>query len=382
MERKNGEAVDGSFIIFASIKTKRLKKLDLYILGKFLGTFVFAIMLIISISVVFDMAEKIDDFLEHSAPLEAIVFDYYANFIPYFANLFTPLFVFIAVIFFTSKMAYQTEIIAILSSGVSFRRLMVPYMAGAAIIGAFSFFLGAYVIPPANKTRLDFENTYIKKRRETGLNNIHMQIEPNVFVYVRRYSSLREVGDDFSLEIFDGKFLKKKITASTAVYDTATLGWSLRNYEVREFLANDRQLISEGSQLDTMLNMRPSDFKEERKFFETMNNTELDRHINEQQQRGVGNVEEFLIEKHRRIAAPFSAFILSIMGLSLASRKVRGGMGLHIGVGIALSFGYILFMTVSTTFAINGNMSAWLAVWMPNFVFAIIAAYLYHKAPK
>ncbi len=359
-----------------------MKKLDLYILGKFLGTFVFAIMLIISISVVFDMAEKIDDFLEHSAPLKAIVFDYYANFIPYFANLFTPLFVFIAVIFFTSKMAYQTEIIAILSSGVSFRRLMVPYMVGAAIIGTFSFFLGAYVIPPANKIRLDFENTYIKKRRETGMNNIHMQIEPNVFVYVRRYSSLREVGDDFSLEIFDGKFLKKKITASTAVYDTATTGWSLRNYEVREFLANDRQLISEGAQLDTVLNMRPSDFKEERKFFETMNNTELDRHIQEQQQRGVGNVEEFLIEKHRRIAAPFSAFILSIMGLSLASRKVRGGMGLHIGVGIALSFGYILFMTVSTTFAINGNMSPWLAVWMPNFVFAVIAAYLYKRAPK
>jgi lipopolysaccharide export system permease protein len=359
-----------------------LKKLDFYILGKFLGTFVFAIMLIISISVVFDMAEKIDDFLEHTAPLEAIVFDYYANFIPYFANLFTPLFVFIAVIFFTSKMAYQTEIIAILSSGVSFRRLMVPYLVGAAIIGTFSFFLGAYVIPPANKIRLDFEDTYIKKRRETGMNNIHMQIEPNVFVYVRRYSSLREMGDDFSLEVFDGKILKKKITATAAVYDTATLGWSLRDYEIREFFANDKQFISEGAKLDTVLNMKPADFKEERKFFETMNNTELDRYISEQQIRGVGNIEEFLIEKHRRIASPFSAFILSIMGLSLASRKVRGGMGLHIGVGIALSFGYILFMTVSMTFAINGNMSPWLAVWMPNFVFAGIAAYLYHKAPK
>jgi lipopolysaccharide export system permease protein len=359
-----------------------LKKLDFYILRKFLGTFVFAILLIISISVVFDLAEKIDDFLEHSAPLDAIIFDYYANFIPHFANLFTPLFVFIAVIFFTSKMAYQTEIIAILSSGVSFRRLMVPYLVGASIIGSFSFVMGAYIIPPANRVRLDFENTYIKKRRETGMNNIHMQIEPNVFVYVRRYSSLREVGDDFSLEIFDEKLLKKKITASSAVYDSATLGWSLRNYEVREFLENDRQLISEGEQMDTVLNMKPSDFKEERKYFETMNNTELQKYINEQQQRGVGNVEEFLIEKHRRTAAPFSAFILSIMGLSLASRKVRGGMGLHIGVGIALSFGYILFMTVSTTFAINGNMSPWLAVWMPNFVFAAIAALLYHKAPK
>ncbi len=358
------------------------KILDIYILKKFLGTFFFAILLIISISVVFDMAEKIDDFLENSAPLEAVIFDYYANFIPYFANLFTPLFVFIAVIFFTSKMAYQTEIIAILSSGVSFRRLLIPYLVGAFIIGSFSFVLGAYVIPPANKVRLDFENTYIKKRRETGMTNIHMQIEPEVFVYVRRYSSLREVGDDFSLEIFDGKKLKVKISAQSAVYDTATTGWSLRNFVKREYLSQNQQIITEGERMDTILNMKPSDFKEERKFFETMTSPELDAYIKEQQIRGVGNVEEFLIEKHRRRASPFSAFILSIMGLSLASRKVRGGMGLHIGIGIALSFGYILFMTVSTTFAVNGNMSPWLAVWIPNFVFAAISVFLYYKAPK
>ena len=359
-----------------------MKKLDIYILKKFLGTFFFAILLIISISVVFDMAEKIDDFIENSAPLEAIVFDYYANFIPYFANLFTPLFVFIAVIFFTSKMAYHTEIIAILSSGVSFRRLLVPYLMGAAIIGLFSFLLGAYVIPPANKIRLDFEATYIKKKRDTGMNNIHMQIQPDVFVYVRRYSSLREVGDDFSLEVFDGKDLKTKITASSAVYDTATAGWSLRKYEKRDFIGSDRQMVTQGERLDTVLNMKPADFKEERKFFETMNNTELDAYIEEQLARGVGNVEEFLIEKYRRTASAFSAFILSIMGLSLASRKVRGGMGLHIGVGIALSFAYILFMTISTTFAINGSMSPFLAVWLPNIVFAIIAAFLYYRAPK
>ncbi len=359
-----------------------MKKLDLYILKKFLGTFFFAIVLIISISVVFDMAEKIDDFLESSVPLKAIVFDYYLNFIPYFANLFTPLFVFIAVIFFTSKMAYQTEIIAILSSGVSFRRLMVPYFVGAAIIGAFSFVLGAYVIPPANKIRLDFENTYVKNRKEIGLKNIHMEIEPGVFVYVRRYSSLREVGDDFSLELFENKVLKTKISASSAAYDTLTRGWSLRNWTRRDYLSSDEQVYTKGEKLDTLLNMKPADFKEERKFYETMTNPELTAFIDSQQKRGVGNVEEFLIEKHKRIAAPFSAFILSLIGVSLASRKVRGGMGLHIGVGIALSFAYILFMTVSTTFAVNGSMSPWLAVWIPNFVFAIIAAFIYHKAPK
>ncbi len=359
-----------------------MKKLDLYILRKFLGTFFFAILLIISISVVFDMAEKIDDFLEHAAPLKAIVFDYYMNFVPYFANLFTPLFVFIAVIFFTSKMAYQTEIIAILSSGVSFRRLVVPYLYGAAIIGAFSYVLGSFVIPPANKVRLDFENTYIKKRRETGMNNIHMQIEPGVFVYVSRYSSLREVGDGFSLEKFDDKKLVMKISAASAAYDSITGGWRLRQFVRRDFTGENRQVITEGAQLDTLLNMKPSDFKEERKFYETMTNSELKIHIKEQQQRGVGNVEEYLIEFHRRNASPFSAFILSIIGVSLASRKVRGGMGLHIGVGIGLSFSYILFMTISTTFAVNGNMSPWIAVWIPNFVFAIIAGVLYYKAPK
>lgn len=359
-----------------------MKKLDLYILKKFLGTFFFAIVLIISISVVFDMAEKIDDFLETSTPLSAVVFDYYLNFIPYFANLFTPLFVFIAVIFFTSKMAYQTEIIAILSSGISFRRLMVPYFVGAAIIGALSFVLGAYVIPPANKVRLDFENTYIKNRRETGLKNIHMEIEPDVFIYVRRYSSLREVGDDFSLEVFENKVLRTKISASSAVYDTLTGGWSLRDWTRRDYLSTDEQIYTQGSQLDTVLNMKPADLKEERKFYETMTNTELTAYIDSQQRRGVGNVEEFLIEKHKRIAAPFSAFILSLIGVSLASRKVRGGMGLHIGTGIALSFAYILFMTVSTTFAINGSMTPWVAVWIPNFVFAIISVFLYHRAPK
>ncbi|MGQ1946143.1 LptF/LptG family permease [Geofilum sp. OHC36d9] len=359
-----------------------MKKLDLYILKKFLGTFFFAILLIISISVVFDMAEKIDDFLESAAPLRAIVFDYYFNFVPYFANLFTPLFVFIAVIFFTSKMAYQTEIIAILSSGVSFKRLMVPYFYGALIIGLFSFVLGAYVIPPANKIRLDFENTYVKNRKEIGLKNIHMQIEPGVFVYVRRYSSLRDVGDDFSMEVFDGKVLKTKISAKSAVYDTATMGWSLRNWIRREYISADQQILSSGSSLDTLLNMKPSDFKEERKFYETMTNTELTSYINDQQMRGVGNVEEFLIEKHKRIASPFSAFILALIGVSLASRKVRGGMGLHIGVGIALSFAYILFMTISTTFAINGDMPPWLAVWIPNFVFFVVAAFLYQRAPK
>jgi lipopolysaccharide export system permease protein len=359
-----------------------LKKLDFYILKKFLGTFFFAIMLILSISVVFDLAEKIDDFLETDAPLKAIIFDYYQNFIPYFANLFTPLFVFIAVIFFTSKMAYDTEIIAILSSGVSFKRLMFPYFIGAAILTAFSFVMGGYIIPPANKIRIDFENTYVKEIRETGLSNIHMQIEPGLFIYMRRYSSFRDRGDDFSLEKIEDKKLKFKITADKILYDSTDGKWIFEDYVRRDFLENGGMKIISGEKMDTVVNMKPEDFKEERKFFEMMTNPELDAYIAEQRERGVGNIEPYLIEKNKRIASPFSAFILTLIGVSLASRKTRGGMGLHIGVGIALSFSYILFMTISTTFAINGNLSPVVATWLPNFVFAGIGVLLYYRAPK
>ncbi len=359
-----------------------MKKIDIYILKKFLGTFFFAIMLILSISIVFDLAEKIDDFLETDAPLEAIVFDYYQNFIPYFANLFTPLFVFIAVIFFTSKMAYDTEIIAILSSGVSFKRLMYPYFMGAAILTVFSYVMGGYIIPPANKVRIDFENTYVKNIRETGMSNIHMQIEPGLFVYMRRYSSFRERGDDFSLEKIEDKELKLKITAKSAHFDSTDGKWIFKDYVRREFPPGSGMEISKGEEMDTVLNMKPADFKEERKFFETMTNPELDDYIEEQTARGVGNIEPYVIEKHRRVASPFSAFILTLIGVSLASRKTRGGMGLHIGVGIALSFSYILFMTISTTFAINGNLSPFVATWMPNVAFSGIGILLYHKAPK
>ena len=359
-----------------------MKKLDLYILKKFLGTFFFSITLILSISVVFDLTEKIDDFLEKEAPLRAIIFDYYKNFIPYFGNLFTPLFVFISVIFFTSKMAYNTEIIAILSSGVSFRRMMFPYFLGALVISSMSFYLSGYVIPPANKVRLHFENKYVKNRRETGTKNVHMQIEPGVFVYMGNFYSYNDRGEYFDLEKFDGKELKLKLSSRSIKYETLTGKWTLRNYTRRELIDDEHQIITVGTKMDTVIDIKPSDFKEERNYYEMMTNDQLDDYIAEQRRRGVGNLEEFLIEKYKRVASPFAAFILTLIGVSLASRKVRGGMGLHIGIGITLSFTYIMFMTLSTTFAVNGNMSPLLAVWLPNIIFAMIGIYLYMKAPK
>jgi len=212
-----------------------LKKIDVYIIWKFLGTFFFSLLLILSIAVVFDITEKIDDFIEKGAPLSAIVFDYYKNFIPYFANLFTPLFVFISVIFFTSKMASQTEIIAILSSGVSYQRLLFPYFISALIIAIFSFFLGSYIIPPANKVRLEFEHKYVKNARETGVSDTHMQIAPGVFVYMGRFYGLRETGDYFSIEKFDHKRLVSKLSSQTIRYDSTLQKWVLQQYILREF---------------------------------------------------------------------------------------------------------------------------------------------------
>jgi lipopolysaccharide export system permease protein len=359
-----------------------LKKIDFYILKKFLGTFFFAITLILAVAVIFDITEKIDNFMEKGAPLKAIVFDYYKNFIPYFANLFTPLFVFIAVIFFTSKMAYNSEIIAILSSGVSFRRLMYPYFLGALFISIFSFWLGGYVIPPANVVRLRFETRYVDRRHETKSENIHMQIEPGVFVYIGNYYSYNDKGDYFNLEKFDGNVLKSKLSARSIRYDSITGGWTLRDYTIREMFDDGSQKISSGRKKDTLISIKPNDFKEEKHFYEMMNNDELNDYIEEQKRRGVGNVEAFVIEKYRRIANPFAAFILTLIGVSLASRKIRGGMGLHIGIGISLSFAYIMFMTISTTFAISGSMSPLLAVWLPNIVFALIGVVLYNRAPK
>ncbi len=359
-----------------------IQKLDRYIIRKFLGTYFFAILLIIGIAVVFDVTEKIDNFMDRGAPLNEIIFDYYLNFIPYFANLFSPLFVFIAVIFFTSKMAYDTEIIAILSSGVSFKRLMFPYFVGALIIAIITFVLGSYIIPPANKVRLEFDAAYLQKKKDTGLNDIHLQLEPGLFVYMGRYYAIRNRGNYFTAESFDGINLKSKLTAKTISYNEDKKNWTLKKYVIRDFISDEEIKVREGATLDTVFNMTPSDFKSEHNWFETMDNTELKDYIEKQTEKGVGSIKPYEIEYYKRIANPFSSFILTLMGVSLASRKVRGGIGLHIGVGLALSFSYILFMTVSTTFAINGNMNPILAVWLPNIAFAMIGVYLYIKAPK
>ena len=358
----------------------KLTRIDWYIIKQFLGTYIFAILLIIAISVVFDINEKIDKFLKPEVPLSAIVFDYYLNFIPYFVNLFSPLFTFITVIFFTSKLADHSEIIAMLASGISFKRLMVPYAISAAIIAFFTFILNAFVIPPANRTRIDFQNKYIKNKAVEYARNVQLEVEPGTFAYFDRYDARSNMGYRFSLEQFDGKRLISRLTANSIKYDTL-YHWQVIDYVIRDF-DGMREHISSGSRKDTTLTIVPSDFLISVNDCEKMTSPQLHEYIQRQQKRGIGNIQTFEIEYHKRYATIMAAFILTCIGVSLSSRKVKGGMGLNIGIGIGLSFSYILFMTITSTFAISGAVSPMIASWIPNILYSFIAIYLYNKAPR
>ena len=361
---------------------KWIRKIDWYIIKKFLGTYFFSIALIISIAVVFDVNEWIDNFINNKAPVKAIIFDYYANFIPYFSNLFSPLFVFISVIFFTSKLAENSEIIAMMSTGLSFKRLLRPYMISAAIIAIMTYGMGAYVIPKGNVTRLNFEDRYKKKKKQEYVRNVQVEVDSGVIAYMERYENYNKTAYRFSLDKFVDKKLVSHLTARSATYDTTTVHkWTLKNYMIRE-MDGMKETITEGDRLDSIIKMEPQDFLIMKGQQETMTSTELSEYIARQKRRGFANIKEFEIEYHKRIAMSFASFILTVIGVALSSRKVKGGMGMYLGVGLGLSFSYILFQTVSATFAINGNASPILAVWIPNILYTFIAIYLYRKAPK
>lgn len=355
-----------------------LSLLDMYIIRKFLGTYVFAILLILAITVVFDINEKLDAFLQ--APLKATIFDYFVNFLPYFANQFSPLFVFIAVIFFTSKLADNSEIIAMLSSGMSFRRLLRPYLISAAVIAVATYVLSAYIIPPANVKRIAYTNTYVKNRRVDYGDNIMMQVAPGQIAYMSRYDNTTKTGYRFSLELFKDKKLVSRMQAQSIKWDTL-YQWQVRDYVIRDFKEN-REDIRRGYQLDTVIPFEPRDFLISRNDQETLSTPQLRQYIDRQKQRGVANIQAFEIEYQKRYAMCAAAFILTVIGMSLSSKKVKGGMGVNIGIGLLLSFSYILFMTVTSSFAVSGITSPLVAMWIPNIIYAIIALLLYHKASR
>jgi len=357
-----------------------LKKLDWYIARKFLGTFFFAILLIMAIAVVLDYNEKMDNFAEHEAPTLAIV-QYYLTFIPYMANMLAPLITFVACIFFTSKLAGNSEIIAILASGISFKRLLRPYMLSALFLGLLTFALNSYVIPVTSVPRLALLKKYYKDKDTKVQSNNQFMVAPGEVAYFARFDRESATGNRFALERFEGTKLRSRLTADQAVWQGNDT-WHLTNYKIRDI--NERgETLTEGYSMDTVVHVAPEDIIIGAHDMEKLTTPELGEYIEQQRSRGVGNIKEYEIEYHKRYAAIATSFILTFLGVCLSSKKIRGGMGVNLGIGLVLAFTYIMFQTVSSSFAVSGSMSVILAVWLPNLVYLPLCWYVYEKkAPK
>jgi lipopolysaccharide export system permease protein len=358
-----------------------MKTIDLYIIKKFLGTFFFTLLLLIFIVIIFDISEKIDDFLKRDAPLNAIIFNYYFNFIPYFINLFSYLLTFIAVIFFTSRMASNTEIIAILSSGISFRRMLLPYIISASILGLLSFILANFVIPYTNRGMFAFEKQYIYDVRSFTDQNVHRQISPGTYIYLENFNDRTNAGWKFSLERFENRELVFKLKAERIEWDSVRSHWKIYNYFIRE-IRGEKETFRKGQMLDTVISLQPSDFMENIEEVKIMDYFTLRQQIKKKELRGDPDVVKYQVKKYERIASPFATLILTLIGVAVSSRRVRGGIGFHLGFGLALTFVYILFMQIFTVFATFGELPPIIAVWIPNIIFGIIAFVMIWKAPK
>lgn len=357
--------------------------IDRYIIKKYLSTFVFTVGIFIVVIVVFDVSEKLDDFLKYKAPMSKVFLEYYAlGSIPFFLNMLTPLINFIAVIFFTSKMADQTEIVPILSGGVSFNRFLRPYMISAGIIFVFTFVSNIWIIPYTNKIKVNFENVYVKPNKVSASTiSTHMQIDSNTYVYIDNFDTRRNIGYNFSLEKFDGDRLIEKLMAQRITWDSVATKWKIEDYTVRA-IDGLRETMEKGTARDTTLDMLPRDFEVYDNVFTAMDTKELNERIKKEETRGTGMMTDLLLEKYKRYIGPFSAFILTLMGVSLSSKKVRGGIGLSLGIGIGLSFTFIILVQFSTMFSLKGGLPPLMAILIPNILFLILAFWLKYKAPK
>jgi len=356
-------------------------KLDRYIVKKFLGTFFFILTLLMSIAAIFDVSEKIDDFIKSGAPLKAILFDYYVNFIIHYGNLFSPLLIFISVIWFTGKMAHQTEIVAILSGGVSFRRFLWPYFLSATFLAGLSLYLNHYQLPIANKERLQFEEDYVRNKFHINDKNLHREIEPGTIVYFESFSYQQSFGYQFSIERWDEGRLVYKLLADKATCDS-TNHWLIENYFIRTYDSENKERIRTGRRMDTIIPFNPSDLGQRNTVASALTTPELNKFIEREKLKGSDQVPFYLLEKHQRTSLPFATYILTLIGVSIASRKVRGGIGLHIALGFTIAIIYIFFMKISAVAATNSGLEPMIAVWIPNIIFLGLGAYIYQKTPK
>ncbi|MFA5972342.1 MAG: LptF/LptG family permease [Lentimicrobiaceae bacterium] len=358
-----------------------LKKIDIYIIRKFLGTYFYSILLLTVIIIIFDISEKIDDFIEKDAPLHAIIFQYYLNFIPYFVNMFSSLFTFIAVVYFTSRMASNTEIVAILNAGISFWRMLVPYMISGVFLTLLSFGLMNYVIPYTNRDLRAFEKQYIKNPFQTNEMNLHMQLEPGTYIYVENFNSVAKTGYRFSLEKFDSTGLTLKLKADMITWDSIQNRWKMTNYVSRK-INPQGETIYQSRETDTVMAFTPSDFMVDIEDAKMMTYNQLNKFIEREEMRGSTLTGQFNLEKYKRLTFPFANLVLTFIGVALSSRKVRGGIGMHLGMGIAIAFTFILLLQVTSVFAIFGNLPTAIALWIPNILYSIVAIVLLRMAPK
>ena len=358
-------------------------RLDRYILAKYIKTFLLALALIIVIVITFDLSEKLDDFLGHHAPLSKIIFEYYFNFIPSFVNLYSPLFIFIAVIFFTSKMAGNTEVIAILGAGISYRRMLRPYLYGSVIVAMVVLLLGNFVIPFSNRTVSQFEEQYVKHRKASYYHNIHFQAEAGVQIYSENYDVALKRASKFRREIYDRNgSLRQREVCELITFDTTTGLWLCDGYSLRTIDAKGVENLSYTARDTVDLHVQPEDLDLRAQRIETMPTPALIRHIHRETMRGTGTVKSAQIELWQRLLNPLAIIVMTFIGVAVASRKTRGGIGLHLAIGIAIAFAFILFMKVTTVFATNGNLSPFMAILLPQIIFGAAAWYLVYKAPK
>lgn len=356
--------------------------IDRYILGKYLKTFLMWLVIIIVIVITFDVSEKLDDFIRNNAPLNEIIFKYYLNFIPNFFNLYGPLFVFISTLFFTSKMAGNTEIIAILGSGISYRRMLRPYLHGSLILALLILIVGNFVIPMSNVHLKEFEAKYIKTKKHNYYSNLHFQTSKGVQVYTFSYDVNGNTAQLFTQDTYDSdNNLTDRKYVSKLVYDSLADEWNAMGLRHRTF-DGDKETFNIANKERLKLNLKPEDFNQAAKQIATMNSPELYRHIQHERMRGSGTVITAKLELYQRLLNPLAFIIMTFIGVAISSRKSRGGIGVHLAIGISLAFAFIVFMKVCSVFSINGNLNPLLAVLLPQVTFGIAAAILIKKAPK
>ncbi|MCP4457451.1 MAG: YjgP/YjgQ family permease [Cytophagales bacterium] len=357
-----------------------MKKIDIYILKKLLSTFLFVVVILVVIICVIDFTDKNDNFIRYQVSTDLIV-QYYISFAPYFAALLTPITAFIATVLVTAKMAAQTELIAILASGISFRRLMRPYFFAASIIAVVSFYLNGFVIPDGNKFRVDFEMNYISKPYHNSDRNMHIKIGPNDYVYLNRYSIQQEIGYTVTLERFEGYELKEKITARRIHWDSTEQTWQLNDWQ-RRTVMSDFEVIEEGTELDTLLNLKPADFGNKAKLETTLTMPELQDYIDLQMSRGADDVQIYRIERYIRYMQPFTVIVLCFIALIVSARKSRRGTGFQIALGFLIAFSFVILFVFAQAIAAAGSMHPLLAIWLPNIFFSAVGLLMYNTIPR